>query len=121
MPLSTSAIAWAVTGTLGIGTCAVGLAALNSGAPANADPRPAITVAGLPQATASPKPTVSGPTGSPTLTAATAPTARSSVSARSKATPVTRPSPVTPPSPKSAASPRSAASGGSADSADSGD
>ena len=95
MPLSKSAIAWAVSGTIGVGTCMVGFAALNSGAPASADPRPAITVAGM-------------PTDPATDTASAAPTADSSVSARSTAVPVSPKSPASPPSPITPASPRSA-------------
>lgn len=104
MPLSKSAVAWAVSGTLGIGTCALGFAALNSGAPANADPRPAITVGAAPQATSSAGPTATptptpSPTTSASVTASTAPTARTSVTARTPRSPAT---PVSPPSPRSA-------------------
>lgn len=57
MPLSRAAIAWAVSGTLGVGTCTLGLMAMNSGAPATADPQPAIVVG----ATVPASPTVSPP------------------------------------------------------------
>ncbi|MCW5954784.1 MAG: hypothetical protein KIT69_21220, partial [Propionibacteriaceae bacterium] len=74
MPLSRSAIAWAVSGTLGVGTCTLGIMAMNSGMPANADPQPAIVVGATAPASPTTAPPAS-PSPEPTLTASTAPTA----------------------------------------------
>ncbi len=89
MQASRSAVAWTVTGVLGVTTCAVGIGALNSANPATAEPRPAITLTGTPV---------------PSATPTADPSATPGASQTPSASPVA-PSPVTPPSPKTADTP----------------
>ena len=111
--MAKSAYAWAVTGALGVGACVLGVATLLDHGPADAIPRPAVTVG--PSTTGSPEPSRPTPSLSPSALPSATPTATGKPTATKKPTTRVTASASTAPSAPSAVSAVSAASPVSAD------
>ena len=89
--MAKSAYAWAVTGALGVGACVLGVATLLDHGPADAIPRPAVTVGPSASTTGSPEPSRPTPSLSPSALPSATPTPTGKPSPTKSASPTRKP------------------------------